>query len=72
MHGEPPSWTGGDSQNHANGRGKVDNHLRTHGSEGTPEEDRPSRRKHPQMEKKEDTVGSVIMINGAMSSTMMG
>jgi hypothetical protein len=36
------------------------------------EEDRPSRRKHPQVEKKEDTVGSVTMINGAMSSTLMG
>jgi hypothetical protein len=29
--------------------------------------DHPSRRKHPQVEKKEDTVGSVTMINGAMS-----
>jgi hypothetical protein len=36
------------------------------------EEDRPSQRKHPQVEKKEDTVGSVTMINGAMSSTFMG
>jgi hypothetical protein len=36
------------------------------------EEDRPSRRKHPQEEKKEDTAGSVTMINGAMSSTLMG
>jgi hypothetical protein len=36
------------------------------------EEDRPTRRKHPQVEKKEDTVGSVTMINGAMSSTLMG
>jgi hypothetical protein len=36
------------------------------------EEDRPSRRKHPQVEKKEDTVESVTMINGAMSSTLMG
>jgi hypothetical protein len=35
-------------------------------------EDRPSRRKHPQVEKKEDTVGRVTMINGAMSSTLMG
>jgi hypothetical protein len=38
----------------------------------SPEEDRPSRRKHPQVEKKEDTVGSVTMINGAMSGTLMG
>jgi hypothetical protein len=38
----------------------------------SPEEDRPSRRKHPQVEKKEDTVGSVTMINGVMSSTLMG
>jgi hypothetical protein len=29
-------------------------------------------RKHPQVEKKEDTVGRVTMINGAMSSTLMG
>jgi hypothetical protein len=36
------------------------------------EEDRPSRRKHPQEEKKEGTVGSVTMINGVMSSTLMG
>jgi hypothetical protein len=38
----------------------------------SPEGDRPSRRKHPQVEKKEDTVGRVTMINGAMSSTLMG
>jgi hypothetical protein len=31
------------------------------------EKDRSTRRKHPQVEKKEDT-----MINGAMSSTLMG
>jgi hypothetical protein len=36
------------------------------------EEDRPYRRKHPQVEKREDTVGSVTMINGDMSSTLMG
>jgi hypothetical protein len=36
------------------------------------EEDRPTRRKKPQVEKKEDTVRSVAMINGAMSSTLMG
>jgi hypothetical protein len=38
----------------------------------SPEEDRPSRRKHPQVEKKEDTVKSVTMINSAMFSTLMG
>jgi hypothetical protein len=32
----------------------------------------PIRRKHPLVEKKKDTVGSVTMINGAMSSTLMG
>jgi hypothetical protein len=36
------------------------------------EKDRPTRRKHPQVEKEEDTVGSATMINGAMSSTLMG
>jgi hypothetical protein len=36
------------------------------------EGDRPPRRKHPQVEKKEDTVGRVTMINSAMSSTLMG
>jgi hypothetical protein len=36
------------------------------------EEDRPTRRKHRQVKKKEDTVGSVTMISGAMSSTLMG
>jgi hypothetical protein len=36
------------------------------------EKDRSTRRKHPQVEKKEDTVGSVTMINGAISSTLMG
>jgi hypothetical protein len=36
------------------------------------EEDRSTRRKHPQVEKEEDTIGSVTMINGAMSSTLMG
>jgi hypothetical protein len=38
----------------------------------SPEGDRPLRRKHPQVEKKEDTVGRETMINGAMSSTLMG
>jgi hypothetical protein len=38
----------------------------------SPEEDHPSRRKHLQVEKKEDTVRSVTMINGATSSTLMG
>jgi hypothetical protein len=36
------------------------------------EGDRPPRRKHPQVEKKEDTVRRVTVINGAMSSTLMG
>jgi hypothetical protein len=36
------------------------------------DEDRSTRRKHPQVEKKEDTVGSVTVINSAMSSTLMG
>jgi hypothetical protein len=31
-----------------------------------------SKEAHPQVEKKEDTVGSVTMINGAISSTLMG
>jgi hypothetical protein len=35
------------------------------------EKDRSTRRKHPQVEKKEDTAGSVTTINGAMSSTMI-
>jgi hypothetical protein len=34
--------------------------------------DQSPRRKHPQVEKKEDTVGRVTMINGAMSNTLMG
>jgi hypothetical protein len=36
------------------------------------EKDRSTRMKHPQVENKEDTIGSVTMINGAMSSTLMG
>jgi hypothetical protein len=36
------------------------------------EKDRSTRRKHPQVEEKEDTVVSITMINGAMSSTLMG
>jgi hypothetical protein len=36
------------------------------------EKDRSTWRKHPQVEKKEDTIGSITMINGAMSSTLMG
>jgi hypothetical protein len=36
------------------------------------EGDRPPRRKHSQVEKKEGTVRRVTMINGAMSSTLMG
>jgi hypothetical protein len=35
------------------------------------EKDRSTRRKHQQVEKKEDIIGSVTMINGAMSSTLM-
>jgi hypothetical protein len=35
------------------------------------EKDRSTQRKHPQVEKKEDIVGSITMINGAMSSTLM-
>jgi hypothetical protein len=38
----------------------------------SPEEDRSSRRKHPQVDKREATVGSITMINGVMSSTLMG
>jgi hypothetical protein len=38
----------------------------------SPEGGQPPRREHPQVEKKEDTVGRVTMINGAMSSTLMG
>jgi hypothetical protein len=38
----------------------------------SPEGDQPPRRKHPQVEKKEDTVRTETMINGAMSSTLMG
>jgi hypothetical protein len=38
MHGEPLSWMRGwHRQNHASGRGKVHNHLRTHRSEGATE-----------------------------------
>jgi hypothetical protein len=36
------------------------------------EKGRSTRRKHPQVEKKEDTIWSDTMINGAMSSTLMG
>jgi hypothetical protein len=36
------------------------------------EKDHSTRKKHPQVEKKEDTVGSVTMINGAMSITLVG
>jgi hypothetical protein len=35
------------------------------------EKDRSTQRKHPQVEVKEDIVGSVTMINGVMSSTLM-
>jgi hypothetical protein len=35
------------------------------------EMDRSSRRKHPQVEKMEDTIGSVTMINGAISCSLM-
>jgi hypothetical protein len=38
----------------------------------SPEGDQPPRRKHPQVEKKEDTVGRVTVINGTMSSTLKG
>jgi hypothetical protein len=39
---------------------------------GSLEGDQPPRKKHPLMEKKEDTVGRETMINGAMISTFMG
>jgi hypothetical protein len=39
---------------------------------GSQEGDQPPRRKHPLVGKKEDTVGRETMINGAMSSTLMG
>jgi hypothetical protein len=39
---------------------------------GSLEGDQPPRRKHPLMEKKEDTVERETMINGAMISTLMG
>jgi hypothetical protein len=38
----------------------------------SPEGDQPPHKKHPQVEKNEDTVGRVTMINGAMSNTLMG
>jgi hypothetical protein len=44
----------------------------TERGERSQEEDRPSRKKHPQVEKREDTVGSITMINSAMSSTLIG
>jgi hypothetical protein len=40
--------------------------------ERSSEENRSTQWKHPQVEKEEDTIGSVIMINGSMSSTLMG
>jgi hypothetical protein len=46
--------------------------LEISGGGRSPKEDRTSRRKHPQVEKKEDTIGSITMDNGAMSSTFMG
>jgi hypothetical protein len=39
---------------------------------GSPAGDQPPRRNHPLVEKKEDTVERETMINGAMSSTLMG
>jgi hypothetical protein len=39
---------------------------------GSPEGDHPPRRKHPHVDKKERTVRRETMINGAMSSTLMG
>jgi hypothetical protein len=39
---------------------------------GSLEGDQPPQRKHPLVEKKEDTVGRETMINGAMISTLMG
>jgi hypothetical protein len=39
---------------------------------GSPKGDQPPRRKHPLLEKKEDTVERETMINGAMPSTLMG
>jgi hypothetical protein len=39
---------------------------------GSLEGDRPPRRKHLHVKKKEDTAGRETMINGAMSSTLMG
>jgi hypothetical protein len=38
----------------------------------SPAGDQPPRRKHPLVEKEEDTGGRETMINGAMISTLMG
>jgi hypothetical protein len=46
--------------------------AREKGREIVREKDHSTRRKHPQVERKEDTVGSITMINGAMPSTLMG
>jgi hypothetical protein len=45
--------------------------ARQKGREIVRKKDRPTRKKHPQVEEKED-VRSVTMINGDMSSTLMG
>jgi hypothetical protein len=73
--GPPPGGGGGggggaairrrESHSHREAFHKLDREGRSS------EEDRSSRRKHPQVEKREDTVGSITMINGAMSSTLM-
>jgi hypothetical protein len=54
------------------GRGESHSHQEAIYKLEREEGDQPPRRKHPQVEKKEDTVERVTMINGAMSSTLMG
>jgi hypothetical protein len=54
------------------GRGESHSHQEAIHKLEREEGDQPPQRKHPQVEKKEDTIGRVTMINGAMSSTLMG
>jgi hypothetical protein len=81
MREEPPSWTRGSStlkpwrRRHWAGREPFAPggypQVRERGGRSL-EGDQPPRRKHRQVEKKEDTVRRETMINGTMSSTLMG
>jgi hypothetical protein len=68
-YGEAPPFAERDRESHSPERPSTS--WREKRREIVPEKDRSTRKKHPQVEEKEDIVESVTMINGAIPSTLM-